>query len=93
MPAKDLGAKYVCFKCSTKFYDMKRPDPICPKCGTDQRDSPMNKSGAEGRRGRVAPVPKVIEPEPPEEGEILEEEEGLQTFEDEEREAVDEEDI
>jgi len=92
MPAKDLGAKYVCFKCGTKFYDMKRPDPICPKCGTDQRDSSLNKPGAEGRRGRVAPLPKVIEPEP-EEAEVLEEEEELQTFDDEEPEAVEDEEL
>ena len=90
MPAKDLGAKYVCFKCSTKFYDMKRPDPICPKCGTDQRE--LNKPGVEGRRARVAPVPKVIEPEP-EEAEVLEEEEELQTFDDEEPEAVEDEEL
>jgi uncharacterized protein (TIGR02300 family) len=91
MPAKDLGAKHVCFKCGTKFYDMKRPDPICPKCGTNQRDSPVNKPGAEGRRARVAPVPKVIEPEP-EEAEILEEEE-LETFDDEEPEAVEDDEL
>jgi len=92
MPAKDLGAKYVCFKCGTKFYDMKRPDPVCPKCGTNQRDSPVNKPGAEGRRARVAPVPKVIEPEP-EEAETLEEEE-IQAFDDdEEPEAVEDEEL
>ena len=90
MPAKDLGAKYVCSKCGTKFYDMKRPDPICPKCGTDQRE--LNKPGVEGRRARVAPVPKVIEPEP-EEAEVLEEEEELQTFDDEEPEAVEDEEL
>ena len=92
MPAKDLGAKYVCFKCATKFYDMKRPDPVCPKCGTNQRDSPVNKPGVEGRRARVASVPKVIEPEP-EEAEVLEEE-GIQTFDDdEEPEAVEDEEL
>jgi uncharacterized protein (TIGR02300 family) len=37
---KDLGAKHVCFKCGTKFYDLKKPAPICPKCGADQRDQP-----------------------------------------------------
>lgn len=92
MPAKDLGAKYVCFKCGTKFYDMKRPDAICPKCGTDQRESAANKAGVEGRRARVAPVPKVIEPEP-EEAELLEEEEELQTFDEEEPDAVEDEEL
>ena len=62
MPAKDLGSKYLCFKCSTKFYDLKKPDPVCPKCGADQRESPANKPASEGRRGRLAAVPKVVEP-------------------------------
>ncbi len=62
MPAKDLGTKFLCFKCTTKFYDMKRPDPVCPKCGADQRESPANRPPTEGRRGRLAAVPKVVEP-------------------------------
>lgn len=36
----DLGTKYTCFKCEAKFYDLKRPAPLCPKCGADQRDKP-----------------------------------------------------
>jgi uncharacterized protein (TIGR02300 family) len=94
MPARDLGAKFVCFKCGTKFYDMKKPDPLCPKCGTDQRDSPVNKPGSEGRRARVAPVPKVIEPAP-EEAEVLAEgeEEEIQPFDEEEPAAVEDEEI
>lgn len=84
MPAKNLGTKYVCYKCGTKFYDMKKPDPICPKCGADQRESPANRPVSEGRRGRVAAVPKVIEPVEPEAPEALEEEEELEAFEEEE---------
>ena len=41
--ARDLGTKYVCFKCGTKFYDLKKPAPTCPKCGTDQREAPVPK--------------------------------------------------
>lgn len=33
------GERYVCFKCGVKFYDMKRPEPFCPKCGVDQRSA------------------------------------------------------
>jgi uncharacterized protein (TIGR02300 family) len=87
MPAKDLGTKYVCFKCSTKFYDMKKPDPLCPKCGADQRESPALKPPSEGRRGRLSSIPKVIEPIEPEEPAEAEEEE-LAEFEDEEAEAA-----
>ena len=91
MPAKDLGTKYVCFKCGTKFYDMKKPDPLCPKCGADQRESPALKPPSEGRRGRLSSIPKVIEPIEPEEAEASEEEE-LAEFEDEEAEVPADED-
>jgi uncharacterized protein (TIGR02300 family) len=63
MPAKDLGAKYTCFKCGTKFYDLKKPEPLCPKCGADQRESPALKPPpAAERRPRARPP----EPKPPE---------------------------
>ena len=88
MPAKDLGNKYVCFKCSTKFYDMKKPDPLCPKCGADQRESPALKPPSEGRRGRLSSIPKVIEPIEPEEPAAESEEEELAEFEDEDAEAA-----
>src|SRR5512132_732128 len=32
MPAKDLGTKHVCFKCGTRFYDLNKAEPLCPKC-------------------------------------------------------------
>lgn len=35
-----LGKRYQCFQCSLKFYDLNRPEPLCPKCGTDQRENP-----------------------------------------------------
>lgn len=87
MPAKDLGNKFVCFKCGTKFYDLKKPDPLCPKCGSDQRESPALKPAPEGKRSRLAAVPKVVEPvdlgEEPEplaeEAESFEEEEEAET--------------
>ena len=86
MPARDFGNKYVCFKCSTKFYDLKRPDPICPKCGADQRDSQASVK-AEGRRTRLAAVPKITEPIEPAavvEGEEVEDIEDLEVEEEEE---------
>lgn len=92
MPAKDLGTKYICFKCSTKFYDMKKPDPLCPKCGADQRESPALKPPSEGRRGRLSSIPKVIEPIEPEEPAAEAEEEELAEFDDEEAEAPADED-
>lgn len=95
MAAKDLGNKFVCFKCQTKFYDLKKPDPLCPKCGADQRESPALKPAPEGRRGRSAP--KVVEPveaaEPAETPET--DEEDVEEFEDEDVEipAAEDEDV
>ncbi len=65
MPAKDLGTKYLCFKCGTKFYDLRKAAPVCPKCGADQRESPALKPAPE-RRSRAAarPVEPVAEVEP-----------------------------
>jgi uncharacterized protein (TIGR02300 family) len=96
MPARDFGTKFVCFKCSTKFYDMKKPEPVCPKCGSDQRESPALKPQPEGRRGRLAAVPKVVEPVVEEEAAAPEtEEDALEEFDDDEVEeaAADEEEI
>ena len=65
MPAKDLGAKHICFKCGTKFYDLKKPEPICPKCGADQRESPALKppTPSERRPRARPPEPKTEEVE------------------------------
>ena len=66
MPAKDLGTKWTCFKCTSKFYDLKKPDPVCPKCGADQRESPALKPAGESRRSRLAAKAPVVAPEPEE---------------------------
>jgi uncharacterized protein (TIGR02300 family) len=65
MPAKDLGTKHICWKCSTKYYDLKKVDPVCPKCGADPRQAPVVKAptAAERRKAAVkaAPVEEVVE--------------------------------
>ncbi|MCU0701302.1 MAG: FYDLN acid domain-containing protein [Myxococcaceae bacterium] len=92
MPAKDFGTKFVCFKCSTKFYDMKKPDPICPKCGADQREAASTRA-SESRRSRLAAVPKIIEPvEPVEGGREASDEEEVEDVEEAEEEVVADED-
>ena len=35
----ELGNKYECFSCGAKFYDLGKPDPVCPKCGANQKDA------------------------------------------------------
>ena len=29
---KDLGTKLICQSCGAKFYDLKKKNPVCPKC-------------------------------------------------------------
>lgn len=93
MPAKDLGTKHTCFKCGTKFYDLKKPDPICPKCGADQRESPANKP-AEPRRSRLSAAKQPIAPLPePEEAAEATEDEDEELGDDEEAAADEDEDL
>jgi len=61
MAGKDLGNKHLCFKCGTKFYDFKKPEPLCPKCGADQRQSPVLKAPPAERRQKAPPKPVVPE--------------------------------
>jgi uncharacterized protein (TIGR02300 family) len=66
--AKDLGRKHLCWKCGTKFYDLKKPAPVCPKCGSDPRESPALR--APQQKKEVRPAPRA---EPAEEVDLAEE--------------------
>lgn len=35
-----LGKKFTCWSCATKFYDLNKPNPKCPKCGANPEDDP-----------------------------------------------------
>lgn len=35
MSKAELGNKRLCNSCNTKFYDLNKEVPICPKCGTE----------------------------------------------------------
>ena len=56
----DLGKKYTCYSCHTKFYDLGKPVPLCPKCGADQRDSDDTPvvTTTRGRRVVEEPIPE-----------------------------------
>lgn len=58
-PRRDLGERYTCYSCSTKFYDLHRPTPTCPKCGADQREDPALKAA------KPAPPPRRAPARPP----------------------------
>ena len=74
-PVSKLGTKYQCFSCEAKFYDLNRPEPICPKCGADQRDRPRDEGKATGspssRRPSVRPMAPLLDDD---EGAVREEE-------------------
>ncbi len=54
----DLGKKYTCYSCHTKFYDLGKPVPLCPKCGADQRDAEEAPAASSRSRSRA---PVVVE--------------------------------
>ena len=49
-----LGQRFVCFSCAAKFYDLNKPEPLCPRCGADPRASPLLAKAAPKRRSRKA---------------------------------------
>lgn len=36
----NLGKKFTCFQCATKFYDFGKPEAVCPKCNANQKAAP-----------------------------------------------------
>lgn len=88
-----LGRKYNCYSCHTKFYDLGKPEPICPKCGADQRDAeeaPVVTS-SRGRRAAPVVVEPVEEPEFTPEAEVAEEVEAEEEILGEREEEIEEE--
>lgn len=76
MAAKDLGTKWTCFKCGTKYYDMKKPDPVCPKCGARPQDNQSAKAGVINKKRLPPEVAEAPAVEADEEDEIPEEDTG-----------------
>ena len=61
-----LGQRWVCYECAARFYDLNRPEPLCPKCKADQRESPAFAKPKRGRRKKAAQAPPaVVVEEPP----------------------------
>jgi hypothetical protein len=61
--ASPLGTRYICFSCAARFYDLNRPEPLCPKCGADQREKPKTPhkptprpKGRRKKAGGMAPL-------------------------------------
>jgi hypothetical protein len=60
-----LGSKRVCVSCATRFYDMTKAPPVCPKCGTVQPPEVVRvrAPAREPRRPFRTPMPVAAEPE------------------------------
>jgi uncharacterized protein (TIGR02300 family) len=63
----ELGRKYDCVSCGTKFYDLGRPEPVCPKCGFNMKEAQTEDlyatSSAARRRRRAEMALDADEPE------------------------------
>jgi len=78
----ELGKKYTCYSCHTKFYDLSKPVPLCPKCGADQRDAdeaPVY-TAPRGRAARVVEEPAEEEEFTPAASTEATDEEGEEAF-------------
>lgn len=66
-----LGTRWTCFSCSGAFYDLNKPDPVCPRCGADQRDTPKAEPPKAKRKRKAAKKkkpainPKLVEEDEP----------------------------
>lgn len=56
---RDFGTKYVCFNCAAKFYDLGKPQAICPMCEIDQAKRPKKKEKKGFRNYDVEERPSI----------------------------------
>lgn len=54
MAAAKHGAKHVCSDCACKYYDLRRKDATCPKCGGQPVTEPLPSSGRRAGSHRAA---------------------------------------
>ncbi len=73
-----LGTRWTCFSCTGSFYDLNKPEPICPRCGADQRESPALEPKPKAKRKRKKAGKKKAKINPA----LAREEEQVQVVED-----------
>lgn len=93
-----LGNKYECFECNARFYDLGKPEAICPKCGANQKNDPAAGSEALARRKRRPdPIEEIedVDDAIPDEEDVVEDEEieEPEGIEEEEEEVVEADDL
>ena len=60
MSKLEWGKKHICSDCSTKFYDMNKPTPECPNCGSQVLISRKPRVGRPPLSQKIPEKPKVI---------------------------------
>ena len=60
----ELGNKHDCYSCGAKFYDLGKPEPICPKCGANQKDAKPSASAPEVSAARKRRKEEAAKREP-----------------------------
>jgi hypothetical protein len=71
----ELGKKHECPDCNVRFYDLGRPQAVCPRCGRDLKDDDREDGDPIPVARVVAPVPiaaVVSEDKPDDEVEVFE---------------------
>ncbi len=58
MVKPEWGTRYVCYKCGIRFYDLNKPEPICPKCNANQ-DKATTKATSTSARIRARAIMPV----------------------------------
>ncbi|MBM3600154.1 MAG: TIGR02300 family protein [Alphaproteobacteria bacterium] len=67
MAKVEWGTKRICHSCGARFYDLRREEIVCPKCGTEydpeavlksrrSRPQPDEKPAPQKKKAPVAPV-------------------------------------
>ncbi len=98
MAKPDLGTKHECTSCEAKFYDMGKPSPVCPRCGTDQNEHAANLAKAQAK-AEAAVLADIEEDEDdlddltPDDDDDGAEDDDLLDEEDEEDEGLDDDDL
>jgi rubrerythrin len=55
----DLGKRFKCYKCGIKFYDLGKPQPLCPSCGANQLEGVIKVTRKRRGKQRSAFVAKT----------------------------------
>jgi hypothetical protein len=55
-----LGGRHQCYACGAKFYDLNKPEPVCPKCQANQLERPKDEPATKSAPAAKA-APRVRE--------------------------------